>query len=121
MSNWASVIICFSGIDEAVIPSLYEREHVKQAVDDRLEAIRKAFNADPYDGGLTSAWVVAYPCPSPAAVGKACEVVAVTHCNHFRADYMQRVLAALEWDIRDEVTLLWKTEDDSEYQGDGIT
>lgn len=101
MSHHSTVILVWSGGDD-----------LAENVDKRLDEIDRGWDTG---GVLHNAWVVSYPCPHDRAVGMSCEVVAVTHCDHFDAGDLGYAIRELDRTYPDEVQIFWKAEGASCY------
>lgn len=110
MSNWAIVIVAWASTDRAA-----EHEGHRNRV--------KRLNPNRYrkDEPNNHPWQYVEPCSS-TALGGACEVVAVTHCNHFQPDcsdqdwydpdenHLADQLRAMAWEYPEQVCIMWKDE-----------
>lgn len=108
MSNWSSVLVLFSGIDGKAVP-VGERSYgaaraslIAKYTDDDCGAVRN-YHISP--GG-----------PSEGSLGSAYQVVLLMHVNHFYAERLIPWLRTLEWDLPEQVELLWKDENDDQYR-----
>ena len=108
MSNWACVVVVWSGIEHSGHDAQWHHRRL-----DEVNAALKA--ADDYH--VAKRWVVAWPCSEDESLGPCCEFVAVTHWNHFwPTDGLISALGSFDWRYRDQVGVLWKTEDHDTYQ-----
>lgn len=107
MSNWSSVIVLFSGIDQQAAPD-------EETTHGEARAARIARHTDEQCGALAGYHI------SPGglcnrSLGSACEVVLLMHVNHFSVTPLISYLRSLQWDLPDQVELLWKDENDEQY------
>jgi hypothetical protein len=111
MSNWSKVILCWSGIDEAV-----------PDVQLRLDAIAAFFAMRDDDLELRYGKVRWDAVSLPAADGNrsvgssATETVVVGAANHFDAEALLVALRNQAWEFPEQVELFWKTEEHTTYQ-----
>jgi hypothetical protein len=107
MSNWSSVILCWSGIDDKV--------EGKEGTDTRLAEIDRLWT----DKIGPKKWIVSYSCERDVSIAVCCEVVAITHANHFGCEdedgSLVHAIQSLEWQYPNEVQLFWKSEDHNSY------
>lgn len=107
MSNYAVVIVAWSGIDEAQ-PHRERIAHLEREL-----RCGQPFRPTPF--------TVAWPCNDHEARGFACELVAVCHWNHFdphgdEPDDLGPVLRRMRWEYPAEVTVMWKDENGETYE-----
>jgi len=108
MSNWSSVIVLFSGTDERAAPygekayGAARAELIARYTDDHCGAVTGRHLSP---GGLCD-----------KSLGSAHQVVLLMHVNHFHAEPLIQWLRSLEWDLPNQVELLWKDENSECYR-----
>lgn len=100
MSNWSSVIIAWSGIDDIAEENVRTTE-----IQAEYEKIKYG-----WFGTRLS------PSCSKESIGSACEVVLLMHANHFNVEGMIRLLRGMKWEYPEHVELFYKSEHDENYQ-----
>lgn len=103
MSNWSSVIMCWSSSDGLGVAKEHPSDHPY-----RFKAVIGAFRED------GPRWTPILPC-GPWSLGSACEFVAVAHVNHFCVDELMEVLDKYVWESPEEVQVMCKDEEQDQY------
>ena len=105
MSNWANVLLCWSGIDHEV-----PNDKV------RFVEVTKAFEklTGRHAGNWTPLWSCSHDDSMPSS-GAACEFVAHVHDNHFNPETLLAILAEFKWEYPQYVQVISKDENDKSY------
>lgn len=98
MSNWARVIVAWSGIDDAV----RTKPEIEARVVKMAEAATMNLNA------------IVYPCP--IGEDRACEAVATFSANHFIREDLEECLAGMAREMPEDVEFFWKDESANVYR-----
>lgn len=110
MSDWASVIVCWSGLDDEIPDDA--------SVDSRLKAIDSEYKK--LVGFSLRGWVVSYSCGNKS-IGYTNEVTAIAHTNNFDQEKLVEALRGLSWENPLNVEVFWKSEQMDRYEREGIT
>ncbi len=119
MSNWSSVIITWSGIDELPPTGIGSIDESGRQLD-RLVDIEKAYCKIIRDSWGPNVqwgkrWVVSWACPDQRAIGGACEFLATTHYESFDPDGFLEAARQFQWSNPEEVQIFFKDEDMERY------
>jgi hypothetical protein len=99
VSNYARVILAWSGIDKAV-ELAGTGARVQTIIDRYNEEMGRSILLDIQESCVR---------------GFACEVTAVLDINHFAPEEMLKILRGLAWEIPEEVAIIYKDEHMDSY------
>ncbi len=110
MSNYARVIVCWSGTDSMGLPD--EREIQRAEIDRRAQAILACQDI----GMHPRLHATVHGCGASVERDFCCEVAIVFSFNHFSIDELVALLATMKWEAPEEVEVLWKDEHADGYE-----
>lgn len=107
MSNWSSIVLCWSGIDEDA--------------QDEMNRMREIANGMYHrDSSWSGKRGLLSPSCNAASIGSAVETVVLYHANHFDPNDLLQVLLSLKWEFPNQVEFFWKHEQMDNYQRVGL-
>lgn len=114
MSNYAKVMVCWSGIDDLAHPRLGQDGGNEEAV---VATINRLFSERHKEHNR--GWTISYSC-GDKSLGNSCEVVAIADFNYFEPWKMDAILRSMKWSRPEEVEFFWKDEDMERYERHGL-
>jgi hypothetical protein len=99
MSNWSTVMIAFSGVDDEV------KDGSKHPEENRIRQIMEKHNTSDEPGVKLYGPMISYSC-SEKSIAYAYDVVAIFHANHFHPDHLAGIIQSFEWEY--PVQIIWK-------------